>query len=317
MSDGAPLLSTDSSRPPPGGAAVLLTTDDDVRLRAAYWPGEGRGTVVLFQGRTEFIEKYYETVGRFLGLGFAVGTLDWRGQGLSARLLDDRRKGYVPNFSAYQRDADALIEYLESIHAPKPWVLVGHSMGGAISARLLMRRGELFAASILSAPMLGLFGSRVFNGLASVLSRLRRSSSYATGCDRRTAADIGFTGNFLTTDMRRFETYASMVKRHDQLALGGPSWGWLRAAYREMRAIRPTKTPMLIAIGEEDRVVSADSCRAYLGDAENRVFLPLSDARHEPFLEVDSIQAPLWDGIGDFLAAHAPDHQASESKASA
>ena len=155
MSDRGRLLSAESSRPPAEGQAAQVQASDGLHLRVAYWPGEGRGTIVLFQGRTEFIEKYYETIGRFIGLGFVVGTLDWRGQGLSERPLSDRRKGHVSDFANYQRDADALIAHLEAVGAPRPWVLVGHSMGGAISARLLMRRGELFQARLRQVANVG------------------------------------------------------------------------------------------------------------------------------------------------------------------
>ena len=66
-------------------------------LRYARWaPPPGRkGTVCMFQGRAEFIEKYFETVRDLQARGFAVATLDWRGQGLSDRALADRRKGHV------------------------------------------------------------------------------------------------------------------------------------------------------------------------------------------------------------------------------
>src|SRR6201988_2423032 len=77
-------------------------------LRYARWaPPPGRkGTVCLFQGRAEFIEKYFETVRDLRARGFAVATLDWRGQGMSDRALRNRRKGYVRNFAQYQIDLE-------------------------------------------------------------------------------------------------------------------------------------------------------------------------------------------------------------------
>lgn len=308
MAEGAPLLSVEGSPPPPGGAAAFLKGSDGTQVRGAHWPARGpaRGTIILLQGRTEFIEKYYETIGRFLDLGFGVGAIDWRGQGLSERAFEDRRKGHVTDFAGYQQDADALLAHLDAQGAPTPWIVAGHSMGGAITARLLMRRGGEFHAAVMSAPMLGLYGSGLFNGLASVLSRLRSSKTYATGCDRRTAAEIGFPDNFLTEDEARFDAYARMVTTHDQLALGGPSWGWVRAAYREMQQLRPTETPLFAFIGDKDLVVSHDAVRAYVGAGEDRELLMLPDARHEPFLERDPIQDALWRGLSAFLDRQAP-----------
>ena len=64
-----------------------MKTPDGVNLRFARWtPPPGRkGTVVVLQGRTESIEKYFETVRDLRARGFAVATFDWRGQGLSDR----------------------------------------------------------------------------------------------------------------------------------------------------------------------------------------------------------------------------------------
>src|ERR1700694_105030 len=81
-----------------------IATPDGVNLRFARWePPPGRkGTVVVLQGRAEYIEKYFETVRDLRARGFAVATFDWRGQGYSDRVLRNKRKGYVQSFSQYQ-----------------------------------------------------------------------------------------------------------------------------------------------------------------------------------------------------------------------
>ena len=65
-------------------ARTICGRDGD-RLRTAIFdaaPGTPRrGVCVLLNGQTEFIEKYDEVIGELQGRGFAVATLDWRGQG--------------------------------------------------------------------------------------------------------------------------------------------------------------------------------------------------------------------------------------------
>src|SRR5688500_15425947 len=98
--------------PVPDGAIVgALKTRDGASIRFARWlPPPGRkGTVCLLPGRTEFIEKYFEVVSDLRDRGFAVATLDWRGQGLSQRALSDPRKGHVRRFSEYDEDLRALV----------------------------------------------------------------------------------------------------------------------------------------------------------------------------------------------------------------
>ncbi len=86
------------ANPVPEGATVgTLRTSDGVVLRfARFDPPAGRkGTLCVFQGRAEFIEKYFEVVRDARARGFAVAIIDWRGQGLSERALPNARKGHV------------------------------------------------------------------------------------------------------------------------------------------------------------------------------------------------------------------------------
>jgi len=82
------------ANPVPDDVVVgTLKTPDRVDLRFARWapPAGRKGTVCIFQGRAEFIEKYYEMARELRARGFAVATFDWRGQGLSQRALKDSK----------------------------------------------------------------------------------------------------------------------------------------------------------------------------------------------------------------------------------
>ena len=71
-----------AGNPAPGGVvAGKVGTPDEVELRFARWdsPASGRGTVCVFTGRGEFIEKYFETVCDLRQRGFTVAMMDWRG----------------------------------------------------------------------------------------------------------------------------------------------------------------------------------------------------------------------------------------------
>src|SRR3954470_18340201 len=106
------LVSTPANPVPDPAITGAVKTPDGVTLRFGRWdPPPGRkGTVVLLQGRAEYIEKYFETVRDLRARGFAVATFDWRGQGLSDRALEDRQKGHIRNFSEYATDLRAVME---------------------------------------------------------------------------------------------------------------------------------------------------------------------------------------------------------------
>uniref|UniRef100_UPI0013D38986 alpha/beta hydrolase n=1 Tax=Citrobacter koseri TaxID=545 RepID=UPI0013D38986 len=69
-----------------------------------------KGTLVIVQGRTEFIEKYFDVIDELRARGFGVLAFDWRGQGGSGRLTSDIRKGHVRRFSDYQIDFEAIMD---------------------------------------------------------------------------------------------------------------------------------------------------------------------------------------------------------------
>jgi lysophospholipase len=100
------LISTAGNPAPGGVVAGKVRTPDEVALRFARWdsPASSRGTVCVFTGRGEFIEKYFETVRDLRKRGFTVAMMDWRGQGHSSRQLPDPRKGHVESFSDFEID---------------------------------------------------------------------------------------------------------------------------------------------------------------------------------------------------------------------
>ena len=86
----------------------VLTTPDGARLRWAAWPepeGRVRGTVLILNGRSEFIEKYRETAGELIARGFRVFGFDWRGQGLSSRTPTGDETGHYDSFDPLVQDA--------------------------------------------------------------------------------------------------------------------------------------------------------------------------------------------------------------------
>ena len=126
MLETAPLVETPAAPAPPGGEAAWFRGAGGARLRAALFepkPGLPRGSIILSGGRTEPIEKYYETIADFLDRGFVVLVHDWRGQGLSHRDLTDPLKGHANGYKAFLDDYRLLLNTYED-RLPKPWVAV-------------------------------------------------------------------------------------------------------------------------------------------------------------------------------------------------
>jgi hypothetical protein len=165
------------SNPVPEGATHgRITTADGVELRYARWSPNAprRGTVCVFTGRGDMIEKYFEVVEELRRRGFAVTVLDWRGQGASARKLRDPRKGYVKSFDEYQLDLEALIREVVLPDCPPPFFALGHSMGALVLLQAVQQGRRWFDRIVLTAPMLRFAGGRGqwFAPIAANMGRL-------------------------------------------------------------------------------------------------------------------------------------------------
>jgi lysophospholipase len=85
---------------PEGAEEHWLEGRGGVKVRVMTAPAIGgvRGSVIIAPGRTEFIEKYFEVAREVQQRGFAVFCNDWRGQGLSGRVVENGLKGHFVSF---------------------------------------------------------------------------------------------------------------------------------------------------------------------------------------------------------------------------
>lgn len=261
MTDSAPFFA-DVAEGPVGGHAIWATASDGVRLRLGIWPDGAKGCVLLLPGRTEYIEKYGRAAEELRRRGYATLSIDWRGQGLADRAYADRMVGHVGDFAEYQRDFDLLLTLADRLGLPGPRFVLAHSMGGCIGLRALMRGAPVKAAAF-SAPMWGISMAAWMRPLAHVLSSLSgpfgQAYRYAPGTGGQTyVIDAPFQGNVLTTDPDMWDYMRRQVAAHPDLALGGPSLGWLNAALKEcgsLSMMRAPDYPVITALGTAEKVV--------------------------------------------------------------
>ena len=158
MSHQTPLLATEADPVPPGAHVEWLEARDGTRFRVARFagPDTSRGTTVVMNGRAEFVEKYFEAIQNLIGRGYAVATLDWRGQGRSDRPLANPFKGHVDDFDLYVADFQQAFDDFIAPHCPAPYRAICHSMGGNIGLRYVSEFPETFESVVFSAPMWGI-----------------------------------------------------------------------------------------------------------------------------------------------------------------
>ena len=303
---------------PPGGAAPdrtwWLRANDGVRLRAAHWHCDNaKALAVLLSGRTEFLEKMAVPAAALKARGYEVVTVDWRGQGLSDRLVKPDEKGHVANFDDYQRDLDALLESALVEQNTLPQLLMAHSMGGAIATRAMLRPevAERFKAIALSAPMYGIAMSapmRVAAWLTLKIGKLlgKNEAWPPFGNPAETYVLTNPAKNMLTHDQPIWDWLVATAHAHPELNLGLPTLGWFEQANREMARLSkapPFTQPALCLLGSDEQIVEPGAVRRtsrHLG----LHLVEISGARHEHLVEAPEYREQAWSAIDRFLAAN-------------
>ncbi len=301
MNEPAPLVSTASAATPAGGGAEWFRGAHGARLRAALFSPTGPpvGSVLVNPGRTEPIEKYYEVVERLLGRGLTVLVHDWRGHGLSARLLPDRLAGHAHGFEDFLTDHDILIRSFGP-RLPPPRLALGHSMGGCLTLLALARGETRFAGAILSAPMLALNTAPVPRPLARVLAAAITALGLGAARVPTGGEKESFETNLVTHDAVRYARNLAQIEVCPDLPLGPPTWGWLDFAFTAITTLQQKgrlegiATPTLIVAAGEDRVVDNAGARSMAARMPGASYVEVAGAFHELMQETPPLQDIFW-----------------------
>lgn len=294
------------------GEATWWTTSDDVRIRLGVWNQDApMGTVLLFPGRTEYIEKYAPTA-TFLGSrGFATLVIDWRGQGLSDRDCNDRLLGHVEDFDHFQLDVATMITAAKKMKLPEPFYLLGHSMGGCIGLRALVS-GLDVKAVCFSGPMWGINIAKNLRPVAWITGALAhqfgKGKNRAPGTKEQPYPVVEpFADNMLTTYRPNYEWQRLQLVRRPELALGGPSMSWLIEGLRECRDLAKLpspKVPCLTLLGTQERIVETDPINSRMASWPNGHLEMVAGAEHEVLMESPQIVDRVIDQITEFFGAN-------------
>ncbi|WP_051329480.1 alpha/beta fold hydrolase [Geminicoccus roseus] len=289
-------------------------TVDGLRLRCVTWRGEGqrRGTVVICNGRTEFVEKYQGVVPELLERRFDVVAFDWRGQGLSDRLLADRAKGHIERYEDYQADLAAITELVEARRLPGPRLMLAHSMGGQVGLRFLHDRPGFFAGAAMTAPLIqmrfGNLAASAVSAMVRLMCLIGRAEAYVPGQGPRPYAYHPFEGNVLTSSEEHYLAFRALLEADPELRLGGPTHGWVRAGLRSIaQTHRPAyaaaiQVPVLLARAENEQVVDNPAIGQMAEWLPKGELLEIAQARHEILIEQAPARRAFWDGFDRWLS---------------
>lgn len=266
--------------------------------------------LLVLPGFCEFIEKYDDILLPLRRAGWQILVLDWPGQGLSGHLGRQPAICHIDDF-------DQHIAGLQRVLEQAGWLagrfsILGHSMGGHLAVRAAHEWAGQTDGLVLSAPM---FRPKPGPGwlieMAAWLICLFGLARFGlpVGLSPEPPAAVFNPDNRLTRDPAGWLGWVKIVRAHPSLWRGGPSFGWLQAAYKSCRQtscnprwLANITTPCLALLAGDERLVSNQKTLAGLRAMQDARHICFAAARHELLLEEPSVRAEAYDDILAFLA---------------
>ena len=237
------------------------------------WVPEGKlkAVIILAHGLGEHSGRYATLIEFLNALGYAVYSWDHPGHGKSG---GERR--YIKKFSDF---TDVMAEHFAIVkgqHPNLPAYLIGHSMGGLISATYLLEHQDDFDGVIFSAPAIDVAGG--LNPFVHMGGRLLSALIPRLGFQ-------SFKGNMVCRDPELME-----VSMKDPLSSYGKTTIRLLAelvdAMKRVKAEAHTLTlPILMLQGTDDVIVDPEGAtRLYnLATSEDKTLKIYEGFYHELF----------------------------------
>jgi lysophospholipase len=303
---------------PEGSEEHWLEGRGGVKLRVLTAPavhGAPRGSVIVAPGRTEFIEKYFEVIRNLQDRGLSVFCIDWRGQGLSGREVENPLKGHFASFDDPVNDLSTAVKLL-SARLPRPHIGLAHSMGGAIMLRALQTRRIDLDAVIFSAPMWGIANlGNMGKSYVRFMTSLGLGGSFAPNVDRKWKRE-NFKRNPVTHDKERHARAQGLIAEEPRLALAGPTMGWVAAAadateaFVQSGALAHIRIPAVVVTAGEEQLVDNAAQEAIVSQLPDARHVTIAGAKHEILMERDDFRAQFWLAFDELVERVAPVHAA-------
>ena len=265
-----------------------LSSYDGTAIRYGYYHGsqQNQHTLILVNGRSEWIEKYHELYSQ-LGLKENCDILTWdhRGQGSSG--------GYRAHVNSYEEFAkDGLEVIRQTIGTEASYTILAHSMGGLITIYASLRGYFSPEQIILGSPLFMLPNTPMKRSIYIPIANLAchfNLGPYTLGIGGHLEP---FSENTLTRSFRGYKKVAE-----GPYPSKSPSFGWISATKLAIDYIHSEENlvklpcPTLVLGGSQEAVVdhkgfSTWVCKAHKASGQAVKFLNINGARHEIFNEL-------------------------------
>ena len=267
----------------------FISSDGQTLAVQDWLPTRGepvRGLVLVVHGLGEHAGRYDAIAKRLNAWGFAVRGYDQLGHGDSAGV-----RGGLPTDTRLLDDlADLVDDTRRRMAADVPLILLGHSLGGLVAARLVSLQMRPVDALVLSSPALDAGMNAFQKFLVAVLSRLSPDLRIGNGLNPL----------FLSHDPEMVRAYNADRLVHDRISArlarfiadAGPATLSLAARWT---------VPTLLLYAGDDHLVNPAGSRRFAKVTPKQVVSSVcfEDLYHEIFNERDV--APVFNTLQRWL----------------
>ena len=262
----------------PDARLTSFIAHDGNNLAMLDWPlPKGvmpRGIFLIVHGLGEHAGRYNHVAERLNQWGFAVRSYDQHGHGESSG-----KPGALPTDTQLLDDLADVLDHTRRHTDPRvPLILLGHSLGGLVAARLVSLGLRKVEGLVLSSPALDAGMNPLQKLLVSVLPRLAPNLRVGNGLDAQ----------YLSHDASVVQAYRDDRLVHDRISArlarfiadAGPA---------TLASAGQWRVPTLLMYAGQDRLVNPAGSRRFAAAAPPGVVraVPFEALYHEIFNEVE------------------------------
>jgi alpha-beta hydrolase superfamily lysophospholipase len=265
-----------------------LTSRDGTRLSWRAWPVPGaRTAVAAVHGLGEHSGRYARLAEALNRHGHSVWAIDLRGMGRS-----EGRRGHVDRWRQWIEDSAAFVELVRQRSDGVEVVPLGHSFGGVVVASGVLGGAVVPERFVLSNP--------AFRPAVSIPGWKLALGRASSGLVPTLALGNEVDPNLISRDPAVVAEYIADPLVHDRIS-SRLFTEWVGASQAALDAAGELRTPCLLLVSEDDRIIDREGALEFARRAGPVVTVrSFPDRYHEPFNDVgaEEVFASLADWLG-------------------
>ncbi len=298
----------------------------NVNLRVTYTAAKAptKKVVIFLPGRASFFEKNKGLILGVTGHSYE-GTnnvelpnqadfwcIDMRAHGASGgRLGANDQRGHIDSFDTYLSDIHTVItDKIAPAYEGQnvEFYIMGSSLGGHLALRYLQdyanQSAITFKRALLIVPMVEFMTKPwprpVAKGLVTSACAISFSKKYALGYGDLDLSKSDFTRFKGHHSRTAFDETNAMMAKNPELITGGPTFGWLKAAFDSEGPLQERSLPQGVEIisyvAGDDTVVDANATLAFCKRHDAKVYF-YAKSRHNILKETKEFSGTFWQDL--------------------